>query len=442
MRIGLIAMSGVRVFNPELAALGVTLPGFVNRGKVIASLPSLGLLVVAALTPKEHELTYLEIPDVRAATDLPDFDLVGISSFSAMAEEAYELADRYRARGTTVVMGGTHATLLPYEALDHVDAVVCGAAEGVWPQLLADAKSGTLKKIYRGTNRGFYTEGEPVMPRFDLLVGRPYNRITIQTSRGCPLDCEFCAASKIFTPRYEQKSVAAVEREVERVVSAFDRPFVEFADDNTFVNRKWSVEFLRMLAPYGLRWFTETDVRVAEHPELPQLLHDAGCYQLLIGFESPRAESLAGLDRSNWKSRRRGEYLRAIDRLQSAGVTVNGCFIVGLDADTPEIFEQVREFVRESGLIEVQVTVLTPFPGTRLYDRLRNENRLLRDRYWNRCTLFDVNYQPKQMTVEELESGLRWLFTELYAEHAVNARKRRYVELTKALRSAMELQPC
>jgi radical SAM superfamily enzyme YgiQ (UPF0313 family) len=442
MRIGLIAMSGVRVFNPELAALGVTLPGFVNRGKVIASLPSLGLLVVAALTPEEHEVTYLEIPDVRSAGELPEFDLVGISSFSAMAEEAYELADRYRARGTKVVMGGTHATLLPYEALEHVDAVVCGAAEGVWPQLLEDAKAGRLKQIYRGTNRGFYSEAEPVMPRFDMLVGRPYNRITIQTSRGCPLDCEFCAASKIFTPRYEQKPVDAVEREVRRVSELFDRPFIEFADDNTFVNPKWSEDFLRMLAPYGLRWFTETDVRVAAHPGIPRLLHEAGCYQVLIGFESPQAESLSGLDRSNWKSKRRGEYLRAIDRLQSAGVTVNGCFIVGLDADTPDIFEQVRDFVRESGLIEVQVTVLTPFPGTRLYERLKGEGRLLRERFWDRCTLFDVNYIPRQMSVEELEGGLRWLFTDLYSAPAVNARKRRYVDLVKALQRAPEPQRC
>lgn len=436
MRIGLIAMSGVRVFNPELAALGVTLPGFVNRGKVIASLPSLGLLVVAALTPEEHEISYIEIPDIRTCPELPDFDLVGISSFTAMAEEAYELADRYRARGTKVVMGGTHATLLPYEALEHVDAVVAGAAEDVWPALLEDAKGGRLRQIYRGTNRGFYSEREPVMPRFDLLVGRSYNRITIQTSRGCPLDCEFCAASKIFTPKYEQKSVAAVQRELERVTALFDRPFIEFADDNTFVNRKWTEEFLRMLAPYELRWFTETDVRVADHPGIPRLLYEAGCYQVLIGFESPRAESLAGIDRSNWKSKRRDEYLRSIDRLQSAGVTVNGCFIVGLDGDTPDIFEQVRDFVRESGLVEVQVTALTPFPGTRLYQRLKGEGRLLRGRFWERCTLFDVNYRPALMTVDELESGLKWLFRELYSEPEVNARKRHYVELVKGVQQS------
>ncbi|MBI4521734.1 MAG: B12-binding domain-containing radical SAM protein [Gemmatimonadetes bacterium] len=433
MNIGLIAMSGVRVKTAELAALGVTLPGFVNRGKVIASLPSLGLLVVAALTPPEHEVSYLEIADIRQVASLPDFDLVGISSFTAQIDEAYAVADQYRARGTTVVLGGTHVTLLPDEALQHADAVVWGGAEDTWPQLLNDYAAGTLKARYRGSNRGFYTEVDPILPRFELLVGRPYNRITIQTSRGCPLDCDFCAESKIFTPRFDQKPVAAVEKELKRIVQLFDRPFLEFADDNTFVNRSWSKEFLRMLAPCGLRWFTETDLRVADDAELPGLLYGAGCYQVLIGLESPRGESLEGIERSNWKAKRRGDYLRAIERLQSAGVTVNGCFIVGLDSDTPDIFEEIRDFVRESGLLEVQVTVLTPFPGTRLYDRLRTEHRLLQERFWDRCTLFDVTFRPKQMTVDELEAGLRWLFTELYTEEMLHNRRRRYIDIIKAL---------
>jgi radical SAM superfamily enzyme YgiQ (UPF0313 family) len=233
--------------------------------------------------------------------------------------------------------------------------------------------------------------------------------------------------------------VADVEREVARVASLFDRPFLELADDNTFVNRAWSERFLRMLAKYDLRWFTETDVRVAAHPGLPRMLHEAGCSQVLIGFESPQAKSLAGIDRSNWKARRRGDYLKAIDTLQGAGVTVNGCFIVGLDADTPDIFEQVRDFVRESGLIEVQVTVLTPFPGTRLYDRLKAEGRLLQERFWDRCTLFDVNHVPMQMTVDELESGVRWLFRELYSDEATNRRKRHYIELVKQLNPPVAL---
>jgi radical SAM superfamily enzyme YgiQ (UPF0313 family) len=426
-------MSGVRVKTEELAKLGVTLPGFVNRGKVIASLPSLGLLVVAALTPERHKVTYLEVADVKQLGDLPDFDLVGLSSFTAQIDEAYEIADRYRARGTTVVIGGTHTTLCPDEALGHADAIVCGGAEGAWPQLLDDVEQGRLQRRYRGPNRGFYTNGAPVMPRFDLLVGRPYNRITIQTSRGCPLDCDFCAASKIYTPAFEQKPVAAVERELQRVTELFDRPFLEFADDNTFVSRAWSKAFLEMLGRFGLRWFTETDLRVADDPDLPRMLYDAGCFQVLIGLESPRGTSLDGLDRQNWKAKRRPRYLEAIDRLQSAGVTVNGCFIVGLDSDTPDIFGEIRDFVRESGLMEVQITALTPFPGTRLYQRLKSEGRLLQDRFWDRCTLFDVNYRPKLMSVDELESGIRWLFGELYGEPQMQARRRRYVELIKKL---------
>jgi radical SAM superfamily enzyme YgiQ (UPF0313 family) len=433
MRIGLIAMSGVRVKTEALAKLGVTLPGFVNRGEVVASLPSLGLLVVAGLTPDRHEVTYLEIADVRSAGELPAFDLVGVSSFTAQIDEAYEVADRYRARGTPVVIGGTHTTLCPDEALEHADAIVCGGAEGVWPQVVDDAEQGRLQRKYHGPNRGFYTTGTPVMPRFDLLVGRPYNRITIQTSRGCPLDCEFCAASKVFTPAFEQKPVAAIERELARVTALFDRPFIEFADDNTFVSPSWSRAFLPMVGRFGLRRFTETDLRVADDPDLPRMLYDAGCHQVLIGLESPRATSLDGIERRNWKARRRGQYLSAIDRLQTSGVSVNGCFIVGLDADTPDIFTEIRDFVRESGLLEVQITALTPFPGTRLYERLKTEGRLLQERFWDRCTLFDVNYRPKHMTVDELESGLRWLFQELYSDEMVRERRRRYVDLVKTL---------
>jgi radical SAM superfamily enzyme YgiQ (UPF0313 family) len=400
---------------------------------VIASLPSLGLLVVAALTPEGHEVSYHEVADLDAAMDLPECDLAGISTFTVQVDEACSLADRFRARGTKVVIGGTHATVLWEEILQHADAVVCGSAEGAWPELVADAAKGALKQTYRGAANGFYTESEPVLPKFELLQGRPYNRITVQTSRGCPLDCEFCAASKLWTPRFEQKPVATVERELRRVTKLFSRPFIEFADDNTFVDRKWSKDFLRMLAPFGLRWFTETDVRVADDPELVRLLSGASCYQLLIGFESPRRESLAGIERTDWKAKRRGDYLRAIDRLQSAGVTVNGCFVLGFDADTPAIFEEVRDFVRESGLLEVQVTVQTPFPGTRLYTRLKYEGRLISDRFWDRCTLFDVTFRPKQMTVEELEAGMRWLFRELYSEEQVQRRRRRYVDIVKRL---------
>lgn len=432
MRIGLIAMSGVRVRTAELARLGVTLPQFVSRGKVVASLPSLGLLTVAALTPDDCEVVYREIAEVNAETALEPFDLVGISSFTAQIDEAYALADRYRAAGVPVVLGGLHVSVMPAEAAAHADSIVVYGAEGAWPRVVEDARAGRLAPRYQGLRSRVFEEPHYGMPRFDLLADRPYNRMTVQTSRGCPLDCEFCAASIRITSSYQQKPVDKVVAEIRAALATRRQPFFELADDNTFVNKKWSKAFLRAIEPLDIRWFTETDISVADDDELLELLVASGCRQVLVGLESPDTDGLEGLDPHNWKRQRAGRYLDAIDRIQSRGITVNGCFILGLDSHTPDIFEMVRDFVRESGLLEVQVTVQTPFPGTPLYRRLHREGRLLAERFWDRCTLFDVNYRPKHMTVEELEGGLRWLFSELYNKREFIRRKRNYMEIVKA----------
>ena len=330
-----------------------------------------------------------------------------------------------------VVLGGLHVSLLPDEALEHADAVVVGGAEGAWPRLLADAERGRLARVYPGAREGVFEPGLYAVPRFDLLEGRPYNRITVQTSRGCPRACEFCAASLRITSRFNQKPVGRVIAEIRAARGYVAEPFFELADDNTFLDRRWAEEFLRAVTPEGIRYFTETDLSVADDPALCDRLAASGCRQLLIGFESPRADDLAGLDPAEWKRRRAPQLRRVIDTLQSRGVSVNGCFILGLDAHTPDVFGEVLEFVRGSGLAEVQYTVLTPFPGTPLHARLRREGRLLQDRFWDRCTLFDVNFRPKRMTVEELEAGIRWLFQEIYNEREFARRKRRYMEIVK-----------
>jgi radical SAM superfamily enzyme YgiQ (UPF0313 family) len=431
MKIGLIAMSGVRVRTPELAALGVTLPQFVNRGKVIASLPSLGLLTVAALTPPDVEVIYRELPEVDPQAPLEPFDLVGISSFTAQIDEAYTLADRYRAAGVPVVLGGLHVSLVPDEAAAHADSIVVDGAEGAWPRLVEDFRKDNLQKQYHGQRAGVFEPPHYVQPRFDLLRGRPYNRLTVQTSRGCPLDCEFCAASLRITSSFQQKPVPLVVEEIRAALQVTEQPFFEFADDNTFLNKKWGKEFLRAITPLGLHWFTETDISLADDDELLDLLADSGCRQILVGLESPAAEDLEGVDPHNWKRKHSARYLAAIDKIQSRGVTVNGCFVLGLDNHTPEIFGRIKEFVERSRLLEVQLTVQTPFPGTPLYHRLAREGRLLRPRYWDRCTLFDVNYTPRRMSVQELEEGLRWLFGEIYNEREFTRRKRHYMEIVK-----------
>ena len=243
MRIGLIAMSGVRVRTPELAALGVTLPQFVNRGKVIASLPSLGLLTVAAMTPDDVDVAYREVDELPADGDLEPFDLVGISSFTAQIDEAYSLADRYRGGGTPVVLGGLHVSMMPDEAAQHADAIVVNGGEGVWSQVVADFRAGHLRKRYNGARDGVFKEPLYVEPRFDLLRGRPYNRITVQTSRGCPLNCEFCAASLRITERFQQKPVARAIAEIKAAMQVTDQPFFELADDNTFLNKSGARSF-------------------------------------------------------------------------------------------------------------------------------------------------------------------------------------------------------
>ena len=425
-RIGFIAMSGVRAHNAELTQLGLTLPGFVDRNKIIASLPSLGLLTLAGLTPQPFEIAYHEIADLKKLPALPaDFDLVALSTFTAQFYEACEVADFYRTHGVPVVMGGITASSLPDQTREHCASVVIGEGELLWPELLADFQRGGLKPFYR-TPREFDLADAP-MPRFNLLNPRQYNRLTIQTSRGCPHRCEFCASSILLTPRYKVKPVEKVIAEIREIKKIWPRPFIEFADDNSFVHRAHYRALLRALAKEKLRWFTEADVRVADDAELLGLMRDSGCQQVLIGLESPRRASLRGVElKNNWKLHQQDFYRDAIAKIQSYGITVNGCFILGLDGDTPGVFDDVLAFVRESGLYEVQVTFQTPFPGTPLYARLKREGRILRERAWELCTLFDINFQPKNLGVAELQAGFLKLVKQLYSAEETRERRAQF----------------
>jgi len=434
MKIGMIAMSGVRAHNEELTKLGLTLPGFVERNKVIASLPSLGLLTLAGMTPADFDLSYIEISDIAVVPGLPgEFDVVAISSFSAQIKEAYQLADRYRAAGTQVVLGGLHVTALPHEAMQHADAIVVGEGESAWPRLLADLRRGRLDAIYDARGVTFDLADAP-MPAYHLLDISRYNRLTVQTQRGCPWRCDFCAASIRLSPAYKIKPVAKVIAEIRRIKELWAHPFIEFADDNTFANKRHSRDLLRALSREHIRWFTETDVSVAEDGELLGLMRDSGCAQVLIGFESPSRNALNGMEqRANWKSKQLDRYFEAVTKIQDRGITVNGCFILGLDGTDATSFQDVWDFVRESGIYEVQITVLTPFPGTPLYARLQQEGRLLQQNAWELCTLFDVNFRPDGMSVAQLQSGFVDLAHKLYSADFVGERRRAYLERLRGI---------
>jgi radical SAM superfamily enzyme YgiQ (UPF0313 family) len=423
MRIALIAMSGVRVVNPVLAEIGVTLPGFVERGETIASLPSLSLLTLAALTPDRHEIEYHEVDDLDDLDGLPECDLAAFSTYTARVKDAYQLADRYRERGVATVIGGLHVTCLPEEALLHCDAVVVGEGEVSWPRVIADMEAGRLGGIYSPEGVEFDLAQAP-MPRFELLDPERYNRLTVQTQRGCPWRCEFCASSILLTPRYKQKPITKVVAEIERIKEIWTEPFIEFADDNTFVNKHHGRRLADAMGGLGVHWFTETDISVADDCELLRLLKEAGCRELLIGLESPTASGLDGLEmKRNWKRDQLGRYRDAIATIQSHGIAVNACFVLGLDGDGPEVFDAVAEFVEETLPFDVQITALTPFPGTPLYDRLLAEDRILEPGAWEKCTLFDVNFVPKNMTVEEGEMKGYALALRLYSKEATARRR-------------------
>jgi radical SAM superfamily enzyme YgiQ (UPF0313 family) len=424
MKIGLIAMSGIRACDTELLELGLTLPGFVERSRQIASLPSLGLLTLAGMTPEHHDIHYVEIPDLHAEEgELEEFDLVAISSYSAQIDEAYELAHRYRARGIPTVLGGPHATALPNEAQKYCTSVVLGEGEPVWLELLEDAENERLKLIYDARKRDFSLADAP-MPAFELLDISKYNRLTVQTSRGCPHNCEFCAGSRLICSHYKQKPVEKVLAEIDRICEIWQHPFIEFADDNSFVNHAYWKELLPELKKRQIKWFTETDLSVAEDHELLSMMRESGCAQVLIGLESPTEEPLRGLEQNtNWKQARFAGYKDAVRTIQSHGITVNGCFITGLDGQTSGVFDDIYEFVRDAELYEVQITILTPFPGTALYERLKKQNRLIEPANWKMCTLFDLNFRPQNMTEEELRKGFHGLAMKLYSDEFTQWRR-------------------
>ena len=442
MKIGFLAMSGIRAHDPELLELGLTLPGFVERSKTIASLPSLGLLYLAACTPPGHDLRYFEAEaDGKEPAEVYDCDLVAISTFSAQVFEAYAIADRLRWRGVRVAMGGLHVTVRPEEAAAHADFVVVGEGEHAWPEVVRAAERCEPDRIFQAATFGPVDLHRLPVPRFDLLGDRPYNRFTVQTSRGCPWRCDFCASTVMLGQRYRKRPVADVVRDIREIQRLRPDAFIEFADDNTFVDKAWGRELCRQLVPLQLKWFTETDISVADDPELLNLMRDAGCRQVLIGLESPAQGPLQGIEtRANFKARTAGRYADALRRIQAHGITVNGCFILGLDGHTPDIFGEVLEFARAVPLFDVQITVLTAFPGTPLYDRLEREGRVLAPRRWDLCTLFDVNYQPARMSPRQLQEGMYWLTERLYNDECTRFRRKGFFALTKEYRTEAYLR--
>ncbi len=397
-------------------------------------IPSCGLLTVAALSPDYVDCEYVD-EQVRQVDFDAGYDIVAISGMTQHASRAYAIAAGFRQRGVYTVMGGAHATVMEQEVAQHVDTVVAGEAEGTWRQFISDFRAGRPKPVYRNFALDRIDLTASPVPRYDLLgddyfsLGRGYRMLPVQTTRGCPRSCDFCSVPQIYGKVFRKKSVEQIVAEVEAARAAAPNQLFLFADDNMFINRRFSRELLKALIPLRIRYLAQSDIGIAKDEELLQLMYQSGCTMVLVGLESLSPDNLRGIDR--FKSKMLGNYHHYVKRIQDNGMIVLGAFIVGFDHDDLSVFERIREFVLETQ-ITPQLTIATPLPATAMTRRLTEQGRLPDYSYWDQCTYYDAIYEPALMTGAQVEAGLAQLHRSLF-DPAVVARRRGYYR--RALRS-------
>ncbi|MBZ5524358.1 MAG: B12-binding domain-containing radical SAM protein [Acidobacteriia bacterium] len=348
----------------------------------------LGLLVVAGLTPPDWEVTLIDEnlgqPDYGL---LPKPDLVGITAFTSQAPRAYEVAKLYRAMGVPVVMGGIHATFCRDEALDYADAVVMGEAESVWAQVLADVRNHALHKVYVG---GASAMAAIPPARHDLLHGR-YHFGSIQTTRGCPLNCNFCSVTAFNGGTFRHRPVTDVIRELRLI----QEEVILFVDDNLIGTRRdhlaYSKDLFRAMIREGLTqpWICQATINFADDDEMLELAARSGCQGVFIGFESPTVEGLMAVGKK-FNLQKGRDFHESVHRIQQHGMCVVGSFIIGIDTDRRGIGETIAHAAKEYGIDAANVLILTPLPGTRLYAQMEREGRIRSNDYpqdWKYYTL-------------------------------------------------------
>lgn len=369
--------------------------------------PSLSLAVVAASTPDGWETDLCD--EGFGPVDLGDpADVVALTGMTAQATRAYEIADAFRSRGKTVVMGGFHASNMPEEALRHVDAVVVGEAEGTWPRLLADWREGRLRKVYR-PDGPVDTAAIPVARRA-IFDGKGYLLTnTVQTTRGCPYDCEFCSVTAYFGRKYRKRPVDSVLAELAEMKKRGSYAF--FVDDNIVVDRAYSLRLFRGMKGLGMRWLSHASLDLAEDPELLAAMGESGCIGLFVGFESLDEDALRAMGK---KTNKVPSYLDAVKGFRDSGIGILGSFVLGLDGDGPDVFERTLRFCETARLEAAIFPILTPYPGTKIRERLLAEGRILSDD-WRDYDMEHVNFRPNGMTVEELQAGYDFLMKGFYS---------------------------
>ena len=386
--------------------------------------PPLGLLYVAALTPSSYEIILYDENVEPQPLNVNDFadqvDLVALTVMTSQAPRAYQLADEFRKRGIPVVMGGIHPTILPQEAKQHASAVIIGEAEGTWEKFLIDWESNSIQPFYR--NERFPSlEGLP-FPRRDLLSRESYIiPDTINVFRGCPHNCSFCSVTRFFGRTYRYRPLPEVIREIEKILvqspvspgrkflgnllwKRISHPIIGFMDDNIFGGEKtrdYTAKLLKALIPLKFYWGGQASVNIAKDEKLLELAAKSGCKVLFIGLESINPKSLK-------EARKRvnllENYHKAVKTFHKHGIAVIGAFVFGFDSDDPHIFRETLEFSQAVKLDAMQVSILTPLPGTALWEKLEKENRII-TKDWKMYDFTYAVYKPRNFTPEELKNA-------------------------------------
>lgn len=401
----------MRKLNKIAIILPKEIPFRFEKGKVntypLSTVP-LTIPVLVSLIPKELNIQ-VEVYDESIEEidkEVIDVDLIAISAITPTINRAYAYADYFRSKNIPVVIGGIHATLNPQEALQHADSVVCGLANESWPQLLKDFKDNKLQNVY--------TQGETIdlshMPLpdrccYENKVTSPMRLNSVQATYGCDNTCEFCVQPHVCNG-YHQRPIEHVVEEIKAVNSKF----IEFFDPNLPKDHEYLTKLCKALIPLKKIWSVPATIDLANDRELLKLLYKSGCRNVLIGFESINSESIQNISKGFNKVE---QYQEAINNFHKAGITIAGSFVLGLDSDTKDIFQQTLDFVNKTHIDLPRFTINTPFPGTPFYEQMKKENRIIENN-WSKYDLHHVVIRPRNMSVEELQNGFNWISKEAY----------------------------
>lgn len=370
-------------------------------GQIKFKFPPLSVLTLAASTPEGIEVSIID-ENLGRIDFNAEADLIGITVMTPQAIRAYQIADQFRNKGKKVVLGGFHVSHLPEEALNHADAVVIGEGDRIWKEVIKDFQEARLKRIYQDNE--LVSLSEIKIPRRNLVKGKGYLFTnTIQTTRGCPFQCEFCSVSSFFGRSCRTRPIPLVMEELTRLRE--ESIFLFLVDDNLVGNRPYAKALFQEIASLKFKWASHAPLNFVNDEELLKLASESGCMALFMGFESLSPENLSLMGK---KANLSISPIEAVKKFRDHGIGILASFILGYDHDTPDTFERILDFCHQSKMDGGLFPILTPYPGTPLRERLKREGRLLTDQ-WDLYDMEHVTFIPKRMSAEKLQEGFESL---------------------------------